>query len=161
MWDVHGTCCSMIAGLNALHAGVPSRSRTQVSGLPKRERSGAQIACLSRLMSRAAQFCKERRGLNLPSGAHAVAKLCKFPVDDYGREKLGAGGGHAQIPLQADLLVEPSPHAPSVDLLKALPDELAFMYSDASHASDKEGKSLTVQRELEEQFAFIGGRKFL
>ena len=63
---------------------------------------------------------------------------------------------HTQVPLLADRIVEPSDDQ-VVDMLTALPSREASFYSSEKNAIDLCGKSETLFREIEDQFAFVGG----
>ena len=54
-------------------------------------------------------------------------------------------------------MVEPPLNANTVDMLAALSPEESLYYSCEDHVVDYAGKSMTIFREVERQYGFVGG----
>ena len=88
-------------------------------------------------------------------GAHLVEKVVKAGrTDRYTFKK----DSHAQVPLIADLVVEPKIGWPSVDMLEALPERERNYYSHEENVLDcTGGKCMAVFNDIQEKYAFVGG----
>ena len=74
-------------------------------------------------------------------------------MDRYSFKKLQ----HAQVPLRAQAVDEPAPGRPSVDMLRALPENDRLFYMDEENVVDKSGaKCSQIDDELQERYGFLG-----
>ncbi len=164
---------NLLRSLNSLDSGMPSTSRTTCrhsasSSLPAVSRHSASSSVsastpaspatrrLHRLVqSLAASAVQERlAACEQLSGAQVTSQLIKADrVDRYSF----AINSHSQIPFKADLLVEPPPDAPVVDLLDALPIREKSFYAEESNVVRNDFYSGELFKSLETQFAFLGG----
>eukprot|EP00439_Symbiodinium_sp_Y106_P030950 s4025_g3.t1 len=119
--------------------------------------SAAQEAILRRLWVRAKE-CREGRRREprvVESGGQSAAvQIVKGAVaeDSYARVLKKQN----QVPLQADLITEPSEDRVVV-MLEALPQCEAEFYSSENNCVDLVGKARQLQDEIEQQYAFVGG----
>ena len=139
--------------------GAYDRQTTQeLSGrLMKGELSCGVAArkAMDEILCKASRFAKARRSFGL-TGAHAAtAKLVKRPVDGLGYTKV-KDRKVTQVPMIASRILEPK-EAPGVKMLECLPNEDAGYYAHEQFVVDPVGKSQIIFKELETQFAFVGG----
>ncbi|CAE7776885.1 unnamed protein product, partial [Symbiodinium microadriaticum] len=88
-------------------------------------------------------------------GQPAVAALVKSEkVDAMGYATVSKT--HAQVPMDASRIVEPSDER-VVDMLQALPQDERQFYAHEENAVEPLGKSTVIPQEMEQQYAFIGG----
>lgn len=111
--------------------------------------AGPQTLALRNLLQRASLIASE----NLTGVQQALSTLMKAPLDESGYVR---PSGVRQVPLQAELVVEPKDEG-YIEMLQALPDEDSRYYSREAHVVDWEGKSTTLFKEIEERYGFIGG----
>ena len=146
----------MIKTVNALGSGHVKAKLTLVrNGDIGRQMTdtGPQTLALRNLLHRASQVARARRGEDLTGVQQALSLLMKAPLDESGYVR---PTGVRQVPLQADLVVEPKDEG-YIEMLQALPDEDSMYYSRESHVVDWDGKSSTLFKEIEERYGFIGG----
>ena len=146
----------MIKTVNALGSGhVKARLTLVRNGDIGRQMTdtGPQSLALRNLLHRASQVARARRGEDLTGVQQALSLLMKAPLDESGYVR---PTGVRQVPLQADLVVEPKDEG-YIEMLQALPDEDSMYYSRESHVVDWDGKSSTLFKEIEERYGFIGG----
>ena len=115
--------------------------------------TGPQTLAVRNLLSRASLIARARRGENLTGVQQALSLLMKAPLDESGYVR---PTGVRQVPLQADLVVEPRDEG-FIEMLHALPDEDSRYYSQEAHVVDWDGKSVVCFKEIEERYGFIGG----
>ncbi|CAE7462480.1 unnamed protein product [Symbiodinium microadriaticum] len=100
---------------------------------------------------------KRPKGGKVPptGGQPAVAALVKSAkVDAMGYATVSKT--HAQVPMDASRIVEPSDER-VVDMLQALPQDEREFYAHEENVVELLGKSSVIQQELEQQYAFVGG----
>jgi len=144
----------ILRAFNKLDAGLRTSRAQRRSIHPGR--SAATTSLHKRVFGMAASFALARQDPDIRSltGAQATARLLKLDrVDRYSF----SGKTHAQVPMIANALDEPTPQWPVVDMLTALPWDEAQYYSDESNVLEYEGKSNTLFRELQTTFGFVGG----
>jgi len=140
---------ALLRALNSTYGGIraDSCSRQKASSVT----TAAQRSTISWARAVAEPLLGERRESTL-SGAHAVSRLCKSnPDSDYFTRP-----SHAQVPFVAEFMDEPS-YSQTVSMLEALPPIEAQYYSDEANVINASGTSAEQMRELEEQYAFLGG----
>ena len=145
----------LIHFLNFMHVGT-NRHKQKLSGSAARaEPNHAQRAAWRHLFELSRAGLRVRREVTPTGGQSAVAVPVKSAkVDAMGYASVSKT--HAQVPMEAARIVEPSgEHV--VDMLQALPCDESQFYSHEENVIDHTGKSKVIQHELEQQCAFVGG----
>lgn len=146
----------MIKTINALGTG---HVKAKLTSLRKGDDwchvtdTGPQALAVRNLLNRASLIARARRGESLTGVQQALSLLMKAPLDESGYVR---PTGVRQIPLQADLVVEPKDEG-CIEMQQALPDEDSRYYSQEAHVVDWDGKSNILFKEIEERYGFIGG----
>lgn len=152
--DLRNFVNELILFLNQMHDGQLRYSRSSGPFCPLDLWTVAQRAVLERLVIYGKEFLQGRRAFGLTGGHEDALQLVKMSKRENNYVRLSKT--HTQVPLLADRIVEPSDDQ-VVDMLTALPSREASFYSSEKNAIDLCGKSETLFREIEDQFAFVGG----
>lgn len=152
--DLKNFVNELILFLNQMHDGQLRYSRSSGPFCPLDLWTVAQRAVLERLVIYGKEFLQGRRAFGLTGGHEDALQLVKTSKRENNYVRLSKT--HTQVPLLADRIVEPSDDQ-VVDMLTALPSREASFYSSEKNAIDLCGKSETLFREIEDQFAFVGG----
>ena len=113
-----------------------------------------QLAVVRRLVVLVQSFLHGRRDFGLTGDQDEVLMLLKQVHNASGYTRVSKS--HAQVSLVADRIVEPSVDQ-VVPMLDALPPLEAQFYAEESNCINTLGKSITIQNEIEAQYAFVGG----
>ncbi|CAE7243914.1 unnamed protein product [Symbiodinium sp. CCMP2592] len=137
----------LIHFLNFMHVGTNRHTKKLYGAALVDEPNQAQKA-LAKMVSGPA-------GRSLRQAQPAVAALVKSAkVDAMGYATVSKT--HAQVPMDASRIVEPSDEQ-VVDMLQALPQDERQFYAREENVVELLGKSTVIQQELEQQYAFVGG----
>ena len=150
--------CRWIALLNSLYSSKLQETKRHLQARSLSSGSGGHQEALLRRLWDLAKVCREGRRLEREvsesGGQSAAVKLVKSAVVDNGYARVSKKV--SQVPLQAELVAEPS-NTQVVNMLAALPRSEAEFYSQEDRCIVLQGKSREIQSEVEEQFAFVGG----
>ena len=142
--------------LNSLHSGNLKGSRQEefTRAVEMNSLNEPQLAVVRRLVVLVQSFLHGRRDFGLTGDQEEVLMLLKQVPNASGYTRVSKS--HAQVSLVADRIVEPSVDQ-VVPMLDALPPLEAQFYAEESNCINTIGKSITIQNEIEAQYAFVGG----
>ena len=145
----------LIHFLNFMHVGTNRHKQKLSESAARAEPNQAHRAVWRHLFELSRAGLRVRREVTPTGGQSAVAVLVKSAkVDAMGYASVSKT--HAQVPMEAARIVEPSDEH-VVDMLQALPCDESQFPSHEENVIDHIGKSTVIQHELEQQYAFVGG----
>ena len=116
-------------------------------------KDGSKRQAYFRALAAARRSLVARRNLGL-TGVPAAQELLKM----HRVETYGCKADHAQVNFEASRIDEPG-HAKIVPLAEALPWEERAYYEEEANVIDWFGKSEVLRQEIEDHYAFVGGRQ--
>ena len=138
-----------------MHVGTSRHTKKLYGAALVDEPNQAQRAVWRHLLHISKDGLRVRREVPPTGGQPAVAALVKSAkVDAMGYATVSKT--HAQVPMDASRIVEPSDER-VVDMLQALPQDEREFYAHEENVVELLGKSSVIQQELEQQYAFVGG----
>ena len=154
------TASSLVSLNNGLACGkVTTKTTYSAASYQRQMKTEAAQLAIKNVLAHACDIVRVRRDLGLTGvqlgGREAVTSLLKLPSENDGYTKRNRV---KQISFIADRIVEPtSPHP--IFMLDALPHDESCFYACESHVVQLEGKSQVIAKEIEQQYAFVGGEE--